>query len=54
MKHSASKTIVAALRRIWEGEIHVSEELRSRLITRAVTGKARQRPSGLGQLSDVE
>ena len=54
MKHSASKNIVAALRRIREGEIYVSEELRSRLITRAVTGNARQRPSGLGQLSDRE
>jgi DNA-binding NarL/FixJ family response regulator len=54
MKHSAAKHIVAALRRIRAGEIHVSEEMRSRLVTRAITGSPGQRSSGLGQLSDRE
>lgn len=54
MKHSASKNIVAALRRIRAGEIYVSEEMRSRLMAWAITGKQGQMPSGLGLLSDRE
>ena len=54
MKHSAAKNIVAALRRIRGGEIYVSEELRSRLVARAIDGKPGKKSSGLGQLSDRE
>ena len=54
MKHSASKNIVAALRRIRAGEIHVSEAIRSRLMSRAIAGHPGQAPSGLGLLSDRE
>ena len=54
MKHSAAKNIVAALRRIREGEIYVSEEMRSRLVARAIDGKPGKMSSGLGQLSDRE
>ena len=53
-KHSAAKNIVAALRRIREGEIYVSEEMRSRLVARAIDGKPGRRASDLGQLSDRE
>jgi len=54
MKHSASKNIVAALRRIREGEIYLSDALRARLATQAVTEDAEPKPAGLGQLSDRE
>ena len=53
-KHSAAKNIVAALRRIREGEIYVSEEMRSRLVARAIDGKPGKRASDLGELSDRE
>lgn len=53
-KHSAAKNIVAALRRIREGKIYVSEEMRSRLVARAIDGKPGKRASDLGQLSDRE
>ena len=54
MKHSASKTIVAALRRIRAGEIHVSEETRLRLMSGEMAGEQRQTPSGLSLLSNRE
>lgn len=54
MKHSAAKNIVAALRRIREGEIYVSEEIRSRLIVQAIAENPGQKSLGLGQLSDRE
>jgi len=54
MKHSASKNIVAALRRIRAGEIHVSEAVHSRLMHRAMARDEGQMPSGLGLLSERE
>ncbi len=54
MKHSSAKNIVAALRRIRAGEIHVSEEMHSRLIARAIGRNPETIPSGIGQLSDRE
>lgn len=54
MKHSAAKNIVAALRRIRAGEIHVSEAMRARLLSRSVAGDQGKAPSGLGLLSDRE
>jgi two-component system, NarL family, response regulator NreC len=54
MKHSAAKNIVAALRRIRKGGIHVSEEMRSHLAAGAIAGNPEKRTSGLGQLSDRE
>ena len=54
MKHSASKQIVAALRRIREGEIHLSEKMRSRLRAGTVAGSAATAGSGMAHLSDRE
>ena len=54
MKHSAAKNIVAALRRIRAGEIHVSEAIRARLESRDMAGEEGATPSGLSLLSDRE
>ena len=54
MKHSAAKNIVAALRRIRAGEIHVSEAKRSRLMSGDMAEDQGQTPSGLSLLSDRE
>ncbi len=54
MKHSASKNIVAALRRIRAGEIYVSEAIRARLMSGPMAGDRGQAPAGLDLLSDRE
>ncbi|MGP1677560.1 MAG: response regulator [Burkholderiales bacterium] len=54
MKHSASKNIVAALRRILAGEVHVSDAIRARLESRGRAGELGQARSGLSPLSDRE
>ena len=54
MKHTASKSIVEALRRIRAGEIYVSEAMRSRLMSRSIAGDRGRASSGLDLLSDRE
>ena len=54
MKHSAAKNIVAALRRILAGEIHVSDAMRARLTAGSKSGSPATASSGMAHLSDRE
>lgn len=54
MKHEATKRIVAALRRIRDGQIYVSEGLASQLLGKLTEAPAAQPASPLAALSDRE
>ncbi len=54
MKEEATDSVLRAIRRVLGGEIHVSDRVSSRLLSRAVGGRAGRGSEPLGRLSDRE
>ena len=54
MKEEATDNVLRAIRKVLGGEIYVSERVNSRLLSRAVSGKAGRGSEPLGRLSDRE
>jgi DNA-binding NarL/FixJ family response regulator len=54
MKQDAAEKVVAALRRILEGEIYVSEAVGSQMLHQALTGRGKPNASPVDRLSDRE
>jgi DNA-binding NarL/FixJ family response regulator len=54
MKQDAAENVVAALRRILEGEIYVSDKVSSQMLHQALTGRGNPQSSPVDRLSDRE
>lgn len=54
MKQDAAEKVVAALRRILEGEIYVSEKVGSQMLHQALSGRGKPNASPIDRLSDRE
>lgn len=54
MKQSSPDDVVAAIRRVLDGEVSVSEEISSRLLRHIVTGETTRGRTGIERLSDRE
>lgn len=54
MKSEPAKTVLAALRKVLRGEVHISEKMASAVVARFVQGAPKPPPSPLQSLSDRE
>jgi DNA-binding NarL/FixJ family response regulator len=54
MKSEPARTVLAAIRKVLRGEVHVSEKMASAVVARFLQGAAVQPPSPLQTLSDRE
>lgn len=54
MKSEPAKTVLAALRKVLRGEVHISEKMASAVVTKFLQGAAEPPPSPLESLSDRE
>src|ERR1041385_7507951 len=54
MKSEPAKTVLAAIRKVLAGDVHVSNKMASSVVAKFVKGEAEQTPSPLEMLSDRE
>jgi DNA-binding NarL/FixJ family response regulator len=54
MKSEPAKTVLAALRKVLRGEVHISEKMASAVVAKFLQGAAEPPPSPLERLSDRE